>query len=303
MLRSDRHGARAPAPSGHGAAFALGVALNLALVLAEFTFGYLSQSLALITDAVHNLTDVAGLALAWGGSWLAGRRRSAFRTYGYRRASILAALANGVLLLVATGAVLTEAAQRLTQERPVASATVLWVAIGATFVNTATALLFRRGRAHDLNIRGAFLHMAADAAVSFGVAVAAVAIMWTGWVWLDPLASMGIAAAILWSAWTLLREALDLALDAVPLGVDPAAVTAYLAQLPQVSEVYDLHIWPMSTTETALTVHLVRPGAGLDDRFLVEVARELERRFAIVHATIQIEEGEAACRQARGAGV
>jgi cobalt-zinc-cadmium efflux system protein len=287
------------APRDFGFAFAIGTALNLALVIAQITFGLRSNSLALISDGVHNFSDVLGLLLAWGGSWLATREPTASRTYGYRRASILAALGNAALLLVATGGLLLEAAQRLVSAPPaVASGTVLWVALAAIAINTATALLFLRGREQDLNIRGAFIHMAGDAAVSAGVVIVALLIGQTGWFWLDPLASIAIGVVILWSSWGLLREALNLALDAVPEGVDPAAVEAYLASLPGVTEVHDLHIWGMSTTETALTAHLVRPASQTDDRFLDEIAHELEHRFRIHHATVQIETGEGECRLA-----
>ena len=287
------------APRDFGAAFALGASLNLALVGAQLTYGWWANSLALISDGVHNFSDVLGLLLAWGGSWLATRRPTASRTYGYRRASILAALGNAALLLVATGGILLEAAERLLSAPPeIASGTVLWVALAAILINTATALLFLRGREQDLNIRGAFIHMAGDAAVSLGVVVVALLISQTGWRWLDPAASIAIGVVILWSGWGLLREALNLALDAVPEGVDPAAVEAYLTGLPGVSEAHDLHIWGMSTTETALTVHLVRPGSQPDDRFLAGIAHELEHRFRIHHATIQIETGEGECRLA-----
>lgn len=286
------------APKSFGFAFALGTALNLALVFAELTFGFLSNSLALISDGVHNFSDVLGLLLAWGGSWFATRQPSASRTYGYRRASILAALGNAALLLVATGGLLGEAAQRLADAPPVASGTVLWVASAAIVINTATALLFLRGRRHDLNIKSAFLHMAGDAAVSLGVVVAALLIGHTGWLWLDPAASIVVALVILWSGGGLMRDALNLALDAVPAGIDRSAVEAYLASLSGVTEVHDLHIWGMSTTETALTVHLVRPCSQPDDRFLADIAHALERRFRIQHATIQIETGEGECRLA-----
>jgi cobalt-zinc-cadmium efflux system protein len=287
------------APRDFGQAFALGASLNLALVVAQLTYGWWANSLALISDGVHNFSDVLGLLLAWGGSWLATRRPTASRTYGYRRASILAALGNAALLLVATGGLLLEAAERLLSAPPeVASGTVLWVALAAIVINTATALLFLRGREQDLNIRGAFIHMAGDAAVSAGVVVVALLISQTGWRWLDPAASIAIGVVILWSSWGLLRAALNLALDAVPESVDPAAVEAYLTGLPGVSEAHDLHIWGMSTTETALTVHLVRPAAQADDRFLSAVAHELEHRFRIQHATIQIETGEGECRLA-----
>ncbi|HUZ90455.1 MAG TPA: cation diffusion facilitator family transporter [Methylocella sp.] len=291
------HG-HAHAPKTFGFAFAIGAVLNLLLVLAEVGFGFLSNSLALISDGLHNFSDVLGLLLAWGGSWLATRRPSGSRTYGYRRASILAALGNAALLFIATGAIFIEAMRRFAEAPPVASGTVLWVAGTAIVINTATALVFLRGREHDLNIKSAFLHMAADAAVSLGVVIAALLIGWTGWLWLDPAVSIVIAALILGSSWGLMREALNLALDAVPGGINRGAVESYLASLPDVSEVHDLHIWAMSTTETALTVHLVRPRAGVDDRFLADTARELEHRFSIHHATIQIETGDEECRLA-----
>lgn len=294
----DHHHEHAHAPQSFDVAFAIGTALNIALVLAELTFGYLSNSLALMSDGVHNFSDVLGLLLAWGGSWLATRKPTASRTYGYRRASILAALGNSALLLLATGGLLLEAAQRLSNPHPVAGGTVLWVASAAIAINTATALLFMRGREHDLNIKGAFLHMAADAAVSFGVVVAALLILRTGQFWLDPAASIAVGLVILWSGWGLMRDALNLALDAVPASVDRSAVEKYLARLPGVSEVHDLHIWGMSTTETALTAHLVRPSSGSDDKLLADIARELEHEFGIQHTTIQFETGDLTCRLA-----
>ncbi|HET6374966.1 MAG TPA: cation diffusion facilitator family transporter [Methylocella sp.] len=286
------------APRSFGPAFAIGTALNLALVAAETGFGLLSNSLALLSDGVHNFSDVLGLLLAWGGSWLARKQPSPSRTYGFRRASILAALANASLLFAATGAIIIEAVQRLGSAQPVESKTVLWVAGAAIVVNTATALLFARGRRADLNIQGAFLHMAGDAAVSLGVVIAAIMIGLTGWLWLDPAVAIGVSAVILWSGWGLMRDALNLVLDAVPAGIEHAAVEAYLASLPGVSSVHDLHIWAMSTTETALTAHLVRPGAALDDELLENAAHELERRFGIHHATIQVESGGQECRLA-----
>jgi cobalt-zinc-cadmium efflux system protein len=286
------------APKRFGVAFAVGAALNLGLVFAEVTFGFLSNSVALVSDGVHNLADVLGLLLAWAGSWLATRQPSDRRTYGYRRASILAALANAALLLTATGGLIVEAVQRLFDAQPVASGTVLWVASVAIAVNLGTALLFMRGRESDINIRGAFLHLMADAAVSLGVVIAALLISKTGWLWLDPVASLGVALVVLGSGWGLMRSALDLALDAVPPGVDRSAVEDYLAGLPGVTEVHDLHIWGMSTTETALTAHLVRPGALPDDALLDQIAQELERQFHIHHVTIQLENGALACRYA-----
>ncbi len=298
----DRHShgghGHAHAPRSFGAAFAIGTALNLGLVLAELAFGFLSNSLALISDGVHNFSDVLGLLLAWAGSWLAARQPTPSRTYGYRRASILAALGNAALLFVATGAIIIEAVRRFAEAPPVASTTVLWVAGSAIVINTATALLFLGGRDHDLNIKSAFLHMAGDAAVSLGVVIAALLIGRTGWLWLDPFVSILIAVVILWSSWGLMREVLNLALDAVPRGTDRGAVESYLGSLPDVVEVHDLHIWAMSTTETALTVHLVRPRTGMDDQFLAEIAHALEHLFGIHHATIQIEAGDGECRLA-----
>jgi cobalt-zinc-cadmium efflux system protein len=286
------------APKTFGGAFAIGTALNLALVLAEVAFGFLSRSLALISDGVHNFSDVLGLLLAWGGSWLATRQPRGPYTYGYRRASILAALGNAALLFVATGAIIIEAMRRFAEAPPVASGTVLWVAGAAILINMATALLFLGGREHDLNIRSAYLHMAGDAAVSLGVLIAALLIGLTGWLWLDPAISAVIAGVILWNSWGLMRDALNLALDAVPGSISRGAVESYLASLPNVSEVHDLHIWAMSTTETALTVHLVRPRTAVDDRFLADTAHELEYRFGIHHATIQIESGDGECHLA-----
>jgi cobalt-zinc-cadmium efflux system protein len=292
------HG-HAHAPAALDRAFAIGTALNLGFVVAEFVFGFLAHSLALIADAAHNFSDVIGLLLAWAATWLARRGPTEKHTYGFRRASIYAALANAALLFVAVGGIVIEALRRLADPEPVASLTVIVVAAIGIVINTMTALLFVRGQ-HDLNVRSAFLHMAADAVVSAGVVAAALAIMATGWQWLDPVASLAIAAVILVGTWSLAREAADLSMDAVPAGVDRAAVQTYLSGLDGVSDVHDLHIWAMSTTETALTAHLVRPGAGVDDRFLADVCMELSQRFGIGHATLQIESGDPAhpCRLA-----
>jgi cobalt-zinc-cadmium efflux system protein len=294
---SHAHG-HAHGPQDFGRAFAIGTALNLALVVAEVGFGLVSQSLALVSDGVHNLSDVLGLLLAWGAAWLARRQPTRAHTYGYRRASILAALANAGLLFAATGAILIEAVRRFAEPAPVASTTVVWVAALAVVINTATALVFMRGRAHDINIGAAVLHMVADAAISVGVVVAALVIGATGWTWVDPMASIAIALAIIVATWRLARDALDMALDAVPRGIDPADVEAYLAGLPGVVSVHDLHIWPMSTTETALTAHLVRADAAPDDRFLAEAVSGIQHRFGIGHATLQVECGDEACRLA-----
>lgn len=298
MTHHHDHAGHSHAPTHFGVAFAIGIALNTTLVAAELGFGYLSNSLALISDGVHNFTDVLGLLLAWGASWLRGWQPTASRTYGYRRASILAALANAALLLLATGAIVIEAVQRFAEAQPVASSTVAWVALIGIAVNAATAFLFMSGREYDINIASMFTHMTGDAALSLGVVISALLIGFTGWLWLDPLLSIAIAATIFWSSWGLMRDGINMALDAVPPGIDSAAVHSYLAALPGVRHVHDLHIWAMSTTETALTVHLVRPDGRVDDAFLVETADNLDHRFGIHHATIQIETGEQQCRLA-----
>jgi cobalt-zinc-cadmium efflux system protein len=285
------------APNDFGRAFAIGAILNSAFVVAELFFGYAANSLALISDAVHNLSDVAALLLAWGAAWLAGRRPTDKHTYGYRRASILAALFNAGLLLVAVGGLTVEAVNRLREPAAVSGWTVVWVAAAGVVINGATALLFMRGRHGDLNIRGAYLHMAADASVSLGVVVAALLIMATGWLRLDPAISLCIAAVVLAGSWGLARDSVNLALDAVPKGIELAEVRDYLGVLDGVSEVHDLHIWAMSTNETALTVHLVRPG-GHDDAFLHQVCAELSHRFNIHHATLQVEANGDACKLA-----
>ena len=286
------------APTSFGAAFAIGTALNVALVLAQFVFGYLSNSLALISDGAHNLSDVVGLIVAWGASWAGQRLPTARRTYGYGRASILASLVNAALLLVATGAIVIEAIRRFAEPQPVERNTVMLVAGIGIVVNAATALMFMRGRAHDLNIASVFAHMAGDAVLSLGVVITAFLIGITGSLWLDPLMSIALAATIFLGSWRLMRDAVNMALDAVPPGIDPAAVHSYLACLPGVTEVHDLHIWAMSTTETALTVHLVRPDGKADDAFVMETARDLEHRFRIHHSTIQVEMGDQTCRLA-----
>jgi cobalt-zinc-cadmium efflux system protein len=291
------HAGHSHAPTDFGFAFAVGAALNTAFVAAELGFGYLANSLALISDALHNLSDVMALLLAWGAAWLARKRPTQTHTYGYRRASILAALFNAGLLLVAVGGIAVEAIERLRSPAPVAGWTVLLVAALGILVNGGTALLFMRGRHADLNIRGAYLHMAADTAVSFGVVVAAAVIMVTGWLWVDPAVSLGVAAVVLVSGWGLARDSVNLALDGVPKDIELASVQNYLAGLDGVMEVHDLHIWAMSTNETALTAHLVRPN-GHDDAFLHQICEELSHRFRIHHATLQFETSAEACRLA-----
>ncbi|MBK6899871.1 MAG: cation transporter [bacterium] len=275
----------------HNRSFALAVALNVAFVAVEAGFGVAAGSLALLADAGHNLGDVLGLLLAWGATRLAQRKPSQRRTYGWRSSCILAAMLNAGLLLVAVGGIAWEAVRRFGSPGEIAGGTVIWVAAAGVVLNTATALLFVAGRKHDLNLRAAFLHMAADAAVSAGVVVAGVVMLRTGWVWLDPTVSLVIAAVILVGTWGLLRESVDLALAAMPSGIDPAAVEAYLGGLPGVTAVHDLHIWGMSTTETALTAHLVKPDPRDDDELLARVCRELHDRFGIGHATLQWERG------------
>jgi cobalt-zinc-cadmium efflux system protein len=291
------HAGHSHAPDDFGLAFAVGAALNTAFVAVELGFGYVANSLALVSDALHNLSDVMALLLAWGAAWLARKRPTKTHTYGYRRASILAALFNAGLLLVAVGGIAVEAIERLRSPAPVAGWTVLLVAALGILVNGGTALLFMRGRHADLNVRGAYLHMAADAAVSFGVVVAAAVIMFTGWLWVDPAVSLGVAAIVLVSGWGLARDSVNLALDGVPKDIELASVQDYLAGLDGVMEVHDLHIWAMSTNETALTAHLVRPN-GHDDVFLHQVCEELSHRFRIHHATLQIETSAETCRLA-----
>jgi len=281
-----------PASHNLGRAFALGVALNVGFVAIETTAGLWSNSLALLADAGHNLSDVLALLLAWGGATLAARQPSARFTFGLRSSSVLAALANALLLLAVCGAIAWEAIGRLHASVAVPGATVIVVAACGVAVNAATALLFLRRRKADLNARGAFLHMAADALVSLGVAAAGVGMLLTGWTWLDPVVSLAVVVAIFASTWGLARDSLGLALHAVPAGIDPAAVRAYLAARPGVADVHDLHIWGMSTTENALSVHLVVPDGHPGDRFLAETARALEQRFGIGHATLQIEHGD-----------
>ena len=287
------------APASFGAAFAVGISLNFGFVLLETVYGLIADSVALVADAGHNLADVLGLVLAWWATSLVRKAPSARRTYGLKRSSILASLVNAVVLLVGVGGIAVEAVQRLGEPSPVDGTIVMWVAAVGIAVNGVTAYLFLRGGKGDLNIRGAFLHLASDAAVSLGVVIAGLVIGYTGWLWLDPAVSLVIAAIIILGTWSLLRESLDLALDAVPTGIDPGKVEAFLRDLPGVVAVHDLHIWAMSTTETALTVHLVRPGGGLDDALLDGAAEDLNKRFGIAHATFQVEAGNGAeCRLA-----
>ena len=287
------------APANVNAAFGIGIALNLAFVAVEAFYGWKVGSLALLADAGHNLSDVIGLVLAWGGA-LAGRLRpDARHTYGFKRASILAAFLNALLLLVAMGSLAWEAVHRLQSPQPVAGVTIMVVAGIGIVVNAATALLFMRGREKDLNIRGAFLHMAADALVSAGVVVAGGLALWFGWAWLDPVVSLLIAAVIVWGTWSLFRQSLHLLFDGVPEGVDLHAVHSLLQGLPGVAQAHDLHVWAMGTNETALTAHLVMPAGGGDDTFLQHATDELHAHFEIRHVTLQVVR-EAFCEGCAG---
>ncbi len=277
------------APANFGPAFAIGAVLNIGFVLAEAVFGVLGHSVALLADAGHNLGDVLGLVVAWTASVLAQKSPSERYTYGLGSTSVLAALFNAVVLLVITGAVAAEAARRLFAPEAPAGVTVMIVAAAGILVNGATAALFASGRKGDLNVRSAFAHMLSDAVVAAGVVIAGGLIVLTHWAWLDPIVSLGISGLIVWGTWGLLRESLDMALDAVPGGIKPADVRRYLAGLPGVERLHDLHIWAMSTTETALTCHLLMPGGHPSDAFLSEVCHDLHHKFGIGHTTLQVE--------------
>ena len=279
------------APANFNRAFAIGIALNAVFVAIEAFYGWRVNSLALLADAGHNLSDVAGLVLAWGGALALKVKPDARHTYGWKRATILAAFANALLLLMAIGALAWEAIGRLLSAQPAVhdqGVTIMLVAGVGIVINTATALLFMRGRESDLNVRAAFLHMAADALVSAGVVIAGALTLWQGWVWLDPVVSLGIAAVILWGTWDLFKQSLHLLFDGVPDSVDPLAVQACLAALPGVARVHDLHIWAMGTSQIALTAHLVMPQGQADDAFLQEANHLLHERFEITHVTLQV---------------
>jgi cobalt-zinc-cadmium efflux system protein len=277
------------APADFGKAFVVGITLNVGFVVVEVVYGLLSNSVALIADAGHNLGDVLGLAMAWVATVLARRAPSQTHTYGLRRGTILAALANAMLLLVAVGAIAVEAVRRLADPQPVASLTVMAVALVGILVNGVTAWLFAAGRQGDINLRAAFLHMAYDAVVSLGVVLAAGLIWLTGWTRVDALVSLGVAAVILVGTWGLLKESVGMSLDAVPAGLKPTAVADFIRKWPGVTTIHDLHIWPMSTTETALTCHCVMPGGHPGDEALMRLAHELHEHFNIGHVTVQIE--------------
>jgi cobalt-zinc-cadmium efflux system protein len=283
-------------PRDFGSAFLIGIAMNLGFVLLEAWYGFISNSVALIADAGHNLGDVLGLAMAWVATVLARRRPSATHTYGLRRGTIIAALLNAVLLLLVVGAIALEGVRRLIEPGPIAGRTVMVVAAIGIVINGATAWLFAAGRKTDLNLRAAFLHMSYDALISLGVVVSAAIIQYTGWFRLDPLVSLVIAALILAGTWTLLRESLGMSMDAVPPGLKKEDVAGFLRQWPGVVALHDLHIWSISTTEIALTCHLLMPGGHPGDEALAQLAQAMQQRFRIGHMTVQIEtDGNVAC--------
>ncbi|WP_148274986.1 cation diffusion facilitator family transporter [Novosphingobium sp. PY1] len=287
---SHGHHHHAPPPPGNASkAFAIAVALNIGFVIAEVVAGLISGSMALLADAGHNLSDVLSLMLAWAASVLAARPPSDRFTYGLKSSSILASIANAALLWVAIGAILVETIQRFSDPAPVAGMTMIVVAAIGIAVNALSALLFAKGSKSDLNLRAAFVHLMADAAVSAGVVLAGLAIYWTGAAVIDPITSLLITAVIAWSSWGLLRDSLRMGMLAVPDHIDVAKVRAFLEKQPGVMRVHDLHIWPMSTTETALTAHLVMPGISREGAFLRQLAHDLEREFSIGHPTLQVE--------------
>jgi cobalt-zinc-cadmium efflux system protein len=282
------------APGSFGRAFAIGVVLNVAIVVLQAIFGFLSNSVALLADAGHNLSDVLSLLAAWAATWLANQPPTQRFSYGLKGSSIIAALFNAVFLLIVIGALSWEAMRRLLSPEPVAGETVMIVAAVAMVLNGVTAWMFMRGH-HDPNIRGAFLHMAADAGVSAGVVVAGLLILLTGWLWVDSVVSLVVNAVIVWGTWGLLTESVAMTLNATPSEINAPDVCSFLQHQPGVADVHDLHIWPMSTTETALTAHLVMPAGHPGDTFLLELGDALRRRFGIAHPTIQVETHGATC--------
>jgi cobalt-zinc-cadmium efflux system protein len=292
MSHSHSHG-----PDNYNRAFATGVVLNIVFVAVEAVYGILSDSLALIADAGHNLSDVVSLLLAWGAAALATKAATDRRTYGYRKATVMASLASAVLLLTALGGIAWDAVGRFFNPQTVDGATVITVAAVGVVINTLTALLFLKGRNHDLNIKGAFLHMAADAAVSLGVVVAGLIILFKGWLWIDPTVSLIIVMVVLVGTWGLLCDSMNYAMDAVPERIALPEIRDWLLSQDRVMRIHDLHVWPLSTTEISLTVHLVVDGSSLDNQFLTDLQQQLHDRFGIEHATIQVErsDGENDC--------
>ncbi|XVJ68731.1 MAG: cation transporter [Rhizobacter sp.] len=282
------HGHHHGDPQHHGRAFVIAIALNTVFVAVEFIYGFLANSTALMADAGHNLSDVLGLVLAYGAMLLARKPPNQRYTYGLRGSSILAALGNATLLFVACGAIGWEAVQRLAHPPAVVSTTVMWVAGLGIVINGLSAWLFMKGSKGDLNIRGAYLHMVADAAVSLGVVLSGVLMLYTGWFLVDPLTSLVIVAVILWGSWALLRESVQLALNAVPPHIDPAAVAQHLRSMPGVSDIHDLHVWALSTTESALTVNLLMPAGHPGDAALIHISQQLRDTFGVQHSTLQV---------------
>lgn len=275
--------------NNYNRSFAIGITLNVLFVIIEVIYGLYADSMALIADAGHNLSDVVSLILAWGASYLATKHPTSTRTYGLRKVTIMASLLSAILLFVALGAIAWESIQRLSDPQAVNGTVIIIVAAIGVVINTATALLFVKGQKQDLNIRAAYLHMAADAAISFGVVIAGIAIMLTGWLWLDPLLSLMIVIVILLGTWGLLRDSVNLSIDAVPQNVDMTEIKNYLLSLEDISDLHDLHIWALSTTEVALTVHLLTTRETLNNSILEEIQEHLHHHFNISHATIQIE--------------
>lgn len=293
-MAHDHHAHEIPS---HNRAFALGVALNVAFIIIEVVYGIAAGSLALLADAGHNITDVLGLFLAWGASALAAKPPTWTHSYGYRRGTILAALSSAMLLFVAIGGITWEAIQRFQSPESAHGITIIVVAAIGVVINAATAALFIKGQHEDLNLKGAFLHMAADAAVSLGVVLAGIGIIYTGWLWLDPAMSLAIAVVILWSTWGLFRDSFNLAMDRVPKDISMAEISDHIQSQDGVEDIHDLHVWAVSTTETVMTAHLVMP-SGATDHFLHQLARDMQDRFGIGHSTFQIETNGEHCRQA-----
>lgn len=291
MSHDHHHGAgeHSHAPKDFGRAFLIGIVLNTGYVIAEATFGILSGSLSLVADAGHNLSDVLGLALAWTAAVMVKKPASERRTYGWKRSSIMAALFNAVFLLLSIGVIAWEALKRLDNPQPIEAGVMMWVGAVGILINGGTAWLFMSGSKSDLNIRGAFLHMAADAAITLGVVLTGLAIMLTDWNWLDPVVSLLIAGVVVWGTWGLLRDSFNLSMDAVPPGIDYNEVRDFLMHQDRVRSLHDLHVWALSTTETALTAHLVVEGDGREDQLVRELQTELHEHFEIRHATLQIE--------------
>ncbi len=276
--------------SHYNRAFAIGIGLNIVFVIIEAVYGMLAGSLALLADAGHNLSDVLGLLLAWGAFYLSRKPVTDSRTYGFRKMTVMASITSAIVLLLALGGIVWEAVERFNQPQPIAGMTVIVVALIGVVINTLTALLFIKDQQHDLNIRGAFLHMAADAGISLGVAIAGFVILQTGWLMVDPVISLFIVAIILIGTWGLLRDSFNLSIDAVPEIIDMPGIRHYLTGLPQVQSIHDLHVWAISTTETALSVHLVVVVEKLDNQLLSDIQKQLHDRFSIEHATIQMEQ-------------